>query len=87
MEIGVNSIYAWGGREEREGVVGETQTRGRPVCECGADAEEINSAGRRRDLGDFLTLCGRTRWLIVKPHISHPYEAYGRLVYWSEGAR
>ncbi len=28
VEIGVNNIYAWGGREEREGVVKETQTRG-----------------------------------------------------------
>jgi hypothetical protein len=44
-----------------------------PVCDCGTDAEEFNSAGRRRDLGDFLTLCWRTRWLIVKPHISRPY--------------
>jgi hypothetical protein len=26
-ELGVNSIYAWGGREEREGVVWEIQTR------------------------------------------------------------
>ena len=24
----MNNIYAWGGREEREGVVEETQTRG-----------------------------------------------------------
>jgi hypothetical protein len=28
VEIGVNNIYAWGGRKEREGVVGESQTRG-----------------------------------------------------------
>jgi hypothetical protein len=28
VEIGENNIYVWGGREEREGVVGETQTRG-----------------------------------------------------------
>ena len=27
LEIGVNNIYAWGGREEREGVVWEIQTR------------------------------------------------------------
>jgi hypothetical protein len=69
----------------RRSVVGETQTRDLSVIV--AQTRRINSAGRRRDLGDFLTLCGRTRWLIVKPHISHPYEASGRLVYWSEGAR
>ena len=28
-----------------------------------ADEEEFNSAGRRRGLGDYLTLCGRTRYI------------------------
>jgi hypothetical protein len=49
---------AGGWDEEDYSDSGESNRAAEEGEEDSADTEEFNSAGRRRDLGDFLTLCG-----------------------------
>jgi hypothetical protein len=50
MQTYVNNIYAWGGREEREGVVGETQTLGVSVVVARGSARGVAGETQARDL-------------------------------------